>query len=280
MQSIFTNLALFLVLALLSPCISAQSQSREITERMLQEISKLKGLKYNTEIQERINGKLEPGTNFIKVNFKPFKAYVKVSSAELLYVEGENNNKALIKANSIPYFNVSLDPKSSLLRKGQHHTIFEIGFSYFADIIRDGIRKSGSDFDKIFTIKGSTKHDNRDCWVLNVEAPDFKWVPYTVSKGETVSTIARKLKVSEYMVFERNKLKDYNSVKEGQVIQVPSNYALRTIVYIDKQSFLPVVQIIFDDLGIFARYEYHNLVINPPFSEKEFSKDFPDYKFW
>jgi hypothetical protein len=279
-----TILIFYLVFLFLfnSNAAKAQNQTaREVTEKMLLAIEKLKGVQYNTKVQERIDGKLESGENFTKVSFKPFKTYVKVSSAELLYVEGKNNNKALIKANSLPYFNISLEPYSSLLRKNQHHTIMEVGFLYFASIIKAAIKFADKDFDKIFTLKGSIKWDDRDHWVLIIDTPEFSFSPYIVQPGENLTSIADKLKVSDYMIRENNSgVKDYTSVKPGQVILVPNAYAKKTIIYIDKQNFLPTVQVIMDDKGIFARYEFFNIVVNPSYKENEFDKSFSDYNFW
>jgi hypothetical protein len=282
MPQLIKIISFICVLFYLSPLAKAQNlTAREVTDKMLSTIDKLKGVQYNTRVQERIDGKLESGENLTKVSFRPFKTYVKVTSAELLYIEGKNSNKALIKANSLPYFNISLDPYSSLLRKNQHHTIMEVGFHYFASIIKAAVKFADKDFDKIFSLKGNIKWEDRDHYVLIIDTPDFGFVPYTVQQGENLTTIADKLKVSDYMIKENNPgIKDYTSVKAGQQILVPTAYAKKTIIYVDKQNFLPVVQIIMDDKGIFARYEFINVVINPTYKENEFDKNFPDYNFW
>ena len=264
-----------------SNSLLAQTSSREVVNKMLQAITGIKTLKYNSRITERIDGVLEAGENTTKLNISPFKAYIKVKSAELLYVAGTNNNKALIKSNTIPYFNISLDPNSSLLRDGQHHTIFELGFNYFSDIIKAASVKAGNDFDKCFQLKGTINWEGKSCYVIIIEAPDFRYIPYTVRQGENIISIARKLNLSEYMIVEINPdVDDYYHVKPGQEIKIPTVYAKKTVIYIDKESYLPLVQMMFDDKGLFAKYEYRNLEINPKFSSEEFTKEFEDYNFW
>ncbi|MDQ3190350.1 MAG: DUF1571 domain-containing protein [Bacteroidota bacterium] len=264
----------------INSCI-AQTSTKELINKMLEAVSKVKTLKYNSQLTERIDGKLESGINTTKLQTKPFKAYLKIKSAEILYVEGSNNNNALIKSSSIPYFNLNLDPNSSILRKGQHHTIFELGFTYFAEIIKAAVVKSGDDFDKAFHLKGTIKWEEKDCYVVVIDAPDFSYIPYTVKSGENVISIAKKLNVSEYMIVEINpNIKDYYNVSAGQQIKVPSAYAKKTIIYINKENYLPLVLMMFDDKGLYAKYEYRNLILNPDFSPEEFTKGYKDYKFW
>jgi len=50
-------------------------------------------------------------------------------------------------------------------------------------------------------------------------------------------------------------------------------------LYIDKTNYLPVVQIIYDDKGLFGQYEYNSLIVNPVFAPDEFTSKFKDYKF-
>ena len=118
------------------------------------------------------------------------------------------------------------------------------------------------------------------CYKLAISFPEFAWGPYTIKKGENLNTIARKLKVSEYMVLMNNhKISWYNDVKEGQIIQVPNAYAKLTILHVDKELLLPVSNKIFDDQGLFETYEYHNLQVNTTILPEEFTKDYKDYNF-
>jgi hypothetical protein len=272
---------LFFVVLFIQPKLSNAQTAKEIMDKMIFEVDRLKAISYTTVMTERIDGKLSNGSNNVKVNFYPFKAYLKLTSAEVLFIEGANNNKAIVKSNSVPYFNVNLDPNGSIMRKGQHHTIFELGFTYFTSIIKEAIRRVGPDFNKYFSLIGSINWEGKDCFVVVVDYPEFKFVPYEAKNGESVIDIAKKHKVSEYMILERNpELKDYYSVKTGQKMMIPSAYAKKTIIYVDKQNYLPIVQVIYDDRGIYARYEFKNVIVSPGFSPQEFTKDYKDYNFW
>ena len=84
--------------------------------------------------------------------------------------------------------------------------------------------------------------------------------------------IARRIGVPEHSILERNpNLKDYQSVKSGQVINIPDTYSKKTELYIDKASLLPVKKLIYDDRGLYERYEFHYLNSKPGFTEKTFN---------
>jgi outer membrane lipoprotein-sorting protein len=48
---------------------------------------------------------------------------------------------------------------------------------------------------------------------------------------------------------------------------------------VDKLSFLPMVQIVYDDKGLYSRIEYSSFVMNPAFTEEDFSKKNKKYGF-
>lgn len=254
--------------------------SREILNSVLHSISGIKTMRYNLQCKERIKGKMQHTESEVKLQISPRKLYLSLKGPEVLWLEGINNGEALINPGAFPYMNLNLDPFGSLMRKDQHHTIHEMGLQYLAEILKDGIRRAGDMFDKYFVILGEEKYDGRDCYKLSIAFPDYSWKPYTVKKGENITSIARKLYVSEYMILEKNSgLSWFNDVKTGQVIQVPDAYAKLTLLLIDKEKLLPVNNKVYDERGLFETYEYYNLQINPSISDEEFSEAYKDYNF-
>ena len=249
--------------------------SREILNSVLESIAKIKTMRYNLQCNERIKGKMQHTESQVKLQISPRKLYLSLKGPEVLWLEGANDGDALINPGAFPYMNLNLDPLGSLMRKDQHHTIHEMGLQYLAEILKDGIRRAGDKFDKYFVVLGEEKYDGRDCYKLSIAFPDYTWKPYTIKKDETITSIARKLHVSEYMILEKNsEVSWFNDVKIGQIIQVPDAYAKLTILLIDKTLLLPVNNKVFDDKGLFETYEYYNLQINPPISSEEFTKDY------
>ena len=198
-------------------------------------IDNIKTMRYELKCNERIKGRMQHTESNVKLQVSPRKLYLSVRGPEVLWIEGVNNGNALVNPGSFPYINLNLDPYGSLMRKDQHHTIHEMGHQYLADILKDGIKRAGNDMEKYFTLLGEEKHNGRDCYKVSISFPDFSWVSYTVKPGENLTSIARKLNVSEYMVLEKNsRYSWYNDAKAGDVIKVPDAYAKFTLLLIDK----------------------------------------------
>lgn len=280
-MSIRGFLSLLMILAFSNGHAQDKALTMRIVSEMLTTINNMQTVSYNLEIGERFENKMVRAQSAVKLNVSPRKIYIKIpkSGAELLWIAGENNGNALVNPNAFPYINLNLDPMGSLLRGDQHHTIHELGFAYFAGLIATYVLQSKDDVERFFKYEGEAMWNGRECYKIVIENPDFKFVPYTVKKGETVINIARKLHVGEYMIFERNKLKDYGLLKEGRVIQVPTSYAKKSVLLIDKGWKVPVNQKIYDDIGLYESYEYANIRINVRFEEDEFKKTFRGYKF-
>jgi hypothetical protein len=167
------------------------------------------------------------------------------------------------------------------MRQDQHHTLNEMGYDYFAGIIQHSMEKLGDKFGSYFEYEGEERINNRTCYKINVNNRDFGYTDYTVGEGESITSIARKFYLAEYMILEKNpKFKDYFDIlKKGQIIKIPTWYCKVVTIYIDQFYFLPISVKIFDDKGLFEEYNYHFLQVNPKFDEKEFRRDFKDYKF-
>lgn len=255
------------------------NNNQQLLNKIFNAIDNLKTLRYNLQCNERIKGKLQHTESKVKLQVSPRKLYLNIRGIEVLWIEGANNGNALVNPGAFPYINLNLDPNGSLMRKDQHHTIHEMGYLYLADIIKHGLRSTNA-INTNFRVLGEEVYDNRVCYKISLSFPDFKWIPYTVQKNEDLISIARKLRVSEYMVLEKNTtLSGYYSVKEGQVIQVPTAYAKLTLLLVDKEYLLPINNKVFDDKGVFETYEYHNLQVNTFINPEEFTKKYKDYKF-
>lgn len=257
----------------------------ELFEKMMTAISNIHSLKFRLIKDERmIGGKMAPGDQQVKMNVNPFKCYLKIAvpdeGAEVLYVKGTNSENALVNPNAFPYINLNLDPYGDILRKNQHHTIFELGFVYTGELLKDAFDRYKFKIDEFMKNEGTIRWDNRDCYKIVLDNKDYTLIDYTVLAGEDLIKIARKKKVSEYNLLELNPtVKSYSSVKAGQVIKVPITYGKKIVVYIDKLNFLPIYEEIYDSKGLLSKYEYHSLVVNPVISDKEYTKDFPGYGF-
>ncbi len=268
-----------------NPCPASDLPEEELKcaaliDQMLKAVDAVKGLKYDLSVSERLDGKLRSSESTIKLQRSPRKLYLNIKGTEVLWLEGKNDGDALVNPNRFPYLNLNLNPYGSLMMENQHHTIHEVGYDYFKDIIAYAVIQSGNHFDTRFLYEGIKKMDGRDAYKIMVMNPDFAYKPYRVKKNETLINIARRLRLSEYMIKELNKdLKSYSDLKEGQEIQIPNSYAKMTLMYLDKNLLLPLYMVVYDDKGLFESYSYRNLQLNPDFATDEFTKGFKGYHF-
>ena len=255
--------------------------AKEIIYKMIKSIDEVERLKYSLKIIERGKKGYNYYESSVKLNRKPRKIYLYIKGIELLWIAGWNNNKAYVKPNSFPYINLSLDPLGSLMRQDQHHTLNEMGVDYFGSVIEYIAKKYDQKFDQYFKLEADERVNNRPCYKIIIDNKDFGYENYTVGDNENITSIARKLHVSEYMILEVNpKLNDYFDIlKKGQVLKVPTAYAKYVTLYIDQLYFLPVSVKILDDKSLFEQYDYHFMQVNPKIDDAEFTKDYKDYKF-
>ena len=275
---------IFYVFILLNFNILAQKSeknTKDIIQKMLKSITDVQGLKYNLKITERGKKGYHFYESSVKLNRKPRQIYLYIKGIEVLWVQGKNKGKALVDPYSFPYINLNLDPMGTLMRQDQHHTLNEMGFDYFGKVIEYVALKYNDKFDQYFVYEGEERVNNRPCFKISITNNEFGFFNYTVGDGESITSIARKHFVSEYMIVEKNpKFKDYfDELKKGVIIKVPSLYAKNVILYIDQLYFLPIGVKIYDDKGLFEEYNYHNVFVNPKFEEGEFTKDYKDYTF-
>jgi hypothetical protein len=275
------------VLLLLWKSTVALSQvlpARGIVYQMLSATEQINTLTFKLKKGERVNGKMVTGEQDVKYMHSPRKTYAYLHSpskgTEVLWLADANNGKVLVKPTSFPYMSISLSPFGSILRKNNHHTVHQVGFDYVAAIVRNIAEKSGEKFDTYFQYQGEVTFDNRPCYKILIDYIPYQYVTYTVQPNEDLPAIADKLFVSDYMIKEINPdIDDYDDVKAGQQIKVPNAYARKTILYIDKETHLPLVQKMYDEKGLFSQYEFYSLRLNPSLSPAEFSKDYEAYNF-
>ncbi len=239
---------------------------------------------YTMTKKERVDGKMIEQCSSTKLRVNPLQVYIRQKAPndglEVLYKKGTNENKALINPNGFPWMNISMNPMSSTMRKNQHHTLFDSGFGLFISILEYLFEKYGDETPSMVSIEKSAVWDGNDCWVINFKNKFYKIIDYKVKKGETILDIANKFKLSEFSILEMNDdVDDYEDVKEGQVIKIPNDYSPAMTLYIDKVRKIPLTIEVKDLDGLYEKYEYTDVKLNPSFSLEDFSKDNKSYGF-
>ena len=186
----------------------------------------------------------------------------------------------MVRPNKFPYVNLNLSPFNSLVRKNHHHTIYEIGFAYIGSVINYNILNRKDEFYSGLNYDGEVEWKNKKYYKLTLDNKSFGFIDYTVQSGENLYTIGKKFMVSDYMILANNKsISNYDDVKPGRVIKIPNCFAKKIELYLDKGNFLPVIEVIYDDKGLFAQYEFTSLVVNGILKPEEFTPKYKDYKF-
>lgn len=259
-----------------------QNKAVKLIAEMIDSIKNVKTLRANIKALERINNAYSSASSEVKVNTSPKKLYFKgrQGKLEILYVAGEHGNKAVVKPHVFPYLTLTLDPRGNMMRKNQHYTIHELGFEFIGRTIALILSKEKENMTKSLTYLGKHDHNGSMCHMVIYETKVFSYADYVVQHKETVTSIALKLSVNDYMLRSKNDLfNDFGYLKEGTKIQVPRMYCKKAVFYIDESTMLPASVSLYDDIGLFENYEYENIRINKPIEDKEFTKEFKGYGF-
>ena len=281
----FLKTSLFIVFSFFffgSTLPASRTSCRELLIKMFDSVAIIKTQQYDLKATERVDGHLLFAESSVKINEHPKKIYFNsyLKGIELLWVQGENKGNALVHSRSVPLLNVDLDPYGSVMRKNQHHTIFDLGFRYITKTLSMTLSKTTKDVDKHFAFAGTVTWNKTECFQLLISYPEYRYIEHITQKGETVTTIAHHYHTSDFKIRYKNDLSSYFGViKEGKKLQVPIPYANRAILFIDKKTYLPVNLKVYDEEGLFEAYEFYNIQINKIFAPEEFSKNYKGYGF-
>ena len=259
---------------------AAPITTAQLTSQLTAAIQNLKTLRCVANAQERIGRKYYPDRSQMKLTFNPLRVYIKNGKGiEVLYVTGQNGGDAWVNPNAFPYVTLSLDPNGSLMRKNQHHTALQAGFGTIAELLEGSAGRTDKSFTRSFRYAGDTTVQGHLAHILRSDYPQFRYVAYKASKNETPAAVAARFGCGEYRVLERNKLDIGDKLAEGQVLQVPNAYGRRTIVLVDPKTFLPNSVAVYDDQGLFEKYDFSEVIANQPIPLAEFSKEYKGYHF-
>ena len=129
---------LFFLLSLIFIFKDLHAQSSiSYLEDMVESISSINTIEYEFHAKELINGKIFYTHSIVKLQEDPFCVYNYIiepdKGVEILFVS--KNKLALVNPNGFPFINLNLDPYGRLIRKNQHHTLFDAGFDNLKDIV-------------------------------------------------------------------------------------------------------------------------------------------------
>lgn len=265
------------------PFAKAQKDVHNLLNQMIKKVETINQAEFKIKSIERIGNQMMESSVHARVNTKPFKVYLKCiqpnEGVEILYVNGENNGKAIVNPNGFPYVNISMSPNAAKMRKDKHHSILSLGFHSGAELIKQAIKQNKKSESCVISDKGIVKKNGTEYRVVEIYNSDFGFEPITLERGMTAAQIASHYKINEYLVREKNNLKGFGTIKAGTVLSLPNHFAKKITLYVDSESMLPLIQVIEDEKGVFEKYEYSEIKINPPLPQNAFKKSCKEYNF-
>jgi hypothetical protein len=255
------------------------SEPALIIREMLDSIKSIRTLKLNINAIERETKNYNVVSSEIKLQVNPRKLYFinRKKKLEILFIQGQNSNKALVKSGVVP--NISLDPTGNIMRKNQHYTINEIGFDAVAKAVSLTLAKDKEGV-KNFLYKGKVKKLTYNCYLIQYENANFGYTDYTVGPNETVTSISYKLRVNDYLIRNKNDLlNDFGYLKTGTKLRVPTLYCKKAVIFVDEKTMVPISASLYDDEGLFESYEFPLIEINALIKDEEFTKNYKGYGF-
>lgn len=224
---------------------------------------KVNTISYKIENCERINGELKCGSQNVIMQKSPFKCRISFLTPkkgdQVLYNENSSNEATYIPI-GFPYINLSLDPMGDMMRENNHHTIFELGYTFFADIIGYYYRIKPEFFSVIEVNSARIK--------LTSQISDFKYIKYVSTKSESVRDLAKRKMISEHHIYEKNNEK--RNLKKGESIYITTNYYKKIEIEVSRITHLPNKITVYDDKGVFENYTFSNVNMSPVINSKTF----------
>ena len=261
------------------------SLKREIITRVIDSIDAHNQLEFEMFRSER-NEKNEfvEGKFFAKMSNNPFKIYVKnekpKKGAEILYVEGENNNKVLLNTNTFPYVSLSLSYENSILLSGGHHYIKEAGFGKISKILNFDIENFQDKFLKKIKYEGIFSWNDKKCYKIRIEHGDYQTINYYAKNGETLFEICENKLINIAKIKELNPGLDISKkLLENQEIKITNHYFKMLVLYVDLENYFPIYQLVYDEKGLYEKYIYTKLDLKKLIKNEEFNRDYKDYNF-
>ncbi|PIB37101.1 hypothetical protein BFP72_17665 [Reichenbachiella sp. 5M10] len=252
-------------------------------KEVFQSTQEIRTMSYDFVRQERVRGKMHKNIASIKMTKVPHRVYFKESfpnnGLEVLYPHPEDDTKALVNPNGFPYVNMKLDPRGDIMMKNQHYSVLDAGYDGVISVLEYLFYKYKNEINNLVEYQGMTLVDGKTCDVIVMENPAFKYVNYAVSGGETLASIAKKYRLSEYMIKEKNSDLYLDDLKSGDVLKLPTDYSAKMKLFIDVDRRIPLRIDIYDEVGLFEKYEFKNVVLNPNFRDEEFLDTYSAYSF-
>lgn len=279
-------LSAFLLSALFA--VAQPPEARTVLNKMFEACKTTTRFSSFLRQEERMGNVVRKSKQEIKVSTKPtLKAIVIIvesegfgeSGTEICYPSKFNNNNScfttfLACAAKGKVHNIYDEVMCN--KEKQHHPITHIGFQYLMEAINTRIKN-----DSIKFFKGLSIKEQPGYYELTIDDNQYNEnVMYKViGIGDNdIVTLAKTKGVSQQKIYELNKEKNLDfcaPLKPGLLLKIPTSYARKSVLYVEKISYLPLTQIIYDSNPTvpYEKYVFEGFNSNPKFSDNVFNCD-------
>lgn len=234
-----------------------------VISKLESSIQQLSNYQFDFNSRERFPHGYTEGSGTVQLYFDPriikMKQTAPLSDTEIIYDAGKHEDKLLVKPKGLPK-GLLLSPNAPKIRKHSHHSLLDIGFQNVLDFLNHSKSVYEDQFEEMVTIKPSKTLDGATCLLLSIRLTNEALTQQiTVDQTTSIQTLAKQHHISEYKIIELNQLKSYRKITAGTSLVLPKHYAHRIDLYLDKSTYLPITQIIYDELGLLEHYDYRNI---------------------
>ncbi len=258
MKNVLVSIVLVLLPAL---GIFAQSPTLQtVISKLENSLNQRPHYQFDFSSRERFPDGYSEGSGTVQLYSDPLLIKMRqtapLSDTEITYEPSKHNGKLLVKPKGMPK-GILLSPNAPKIRKHSHHSILDIGFQTTLDFIK----RANEKYDKqAISIRPATTLDGKHCILLSIKLTDVaKTKQITLEESTSLYSLAKQYDISEYKIIELNGLKSNKKVQAGTTLTLPLHYAHTIELYLDKTSYLPITQIIYDELGLLEQYDYRNI---------------------
>jgi len=257
---------ILILCCLLMFSVNGYSQSPTLSTvltEMESSIKKLSNYQFEFSSRERFPDGFTEGNGIVQLYFDPLiirmKQTAPLSETEIIYDTRKNENKLLVKPKALPK-GILLSPNAPKIRKQSHHPILDIGFKNVLEFFQHSQTKYRNELEEMTTISTGKTPTGTPCWLLSINFTNqAETKEITLEESTSIDELAKQHHINPYKLLEVNGFRSYKRLPAGTTLKLPLHYAQSIDLYLDKNTFLPITQVIYDEKGLLEQYDYRNI---------------------
>jgi hypothetical protein len=269
------------------PSSSNAVTGREVIQSLIHSVNGLKTCQFEMQAKERIDNTYVYTHSVASINFAPRKIFLRAFNEsgglknEILYVNGQNDNEALIASQGFPYINLNLNPLGNTMRNKKHLTILEAGGKFMASMLSFGLPKMTQNSENVAVKCVSKAHEEYGpCYVVTIQNNDYTFQMVDTKSESSLRNFCNAHGVPEYKVMEINDaVSSFDQDISQNKLLIPTYYAKEIKIVVRQRDYIPMGVELYDEKGLYASYTYEYFKVNPALGAQVFDKDNPAYTF-